>query len=138
MAAGPRPLLFGLSLTQLLEVTEPPPLTVIPGAPEFVRGVVAWRDQPVPVLDLAQRLGLPAVHPEDGERRRLLVAHEPGHTPIAFLVRSAVRILRLPLPHQTCAGPLPIHPALLRASVELEHETVVVPHLDAILAGTPR
>ena len=100
-----------------------------------MQGVVSWRDQPVPVLNLAERLGLPT-GPATEVPRRLLIAHEAGHTPIAFLVHPAVRLLRLPQPHQPCEVEWPLNPALVRAQVALERETVIIPHLGAMLATT--
>jgi chemotaxis signal transduction protein len=127
-AAGERPLAFGLSIAQVAEIVESPALTPVPGAPAVVRGLVAWRGRAVPVLDLAQRLGLPPLSP--GRGTRLLVARDPAHAgPVGLLVRAPVRMLRLPAPHTPSDRPLPVEGRLVKARVELKAETLVVPDL---------
>ncbi|MGC8838483.1 MAG: chemotaxis protein CheW [Anaerolineae bacterium] len=49
-------------------------LTPVPGAPPFLRGVASLRGQVVPIVDLAERLGLG--HRPLGPRARVLVVRE--------------------------------------------------------------
>jgi purine-binding chemotaxis protein CheW len=51
---------FGLPIEAIAEIVQPRPLTVIPKAPAFLRGLMRLREQVVPVLDLRERFGLPA------------------------------------------------------------------------------
>jgi chemotaxis signal transduction protein len=135
-----RPLAFGLNITQVDEVLGLPALTPVPHTAPFLVGLANWRDQPVPVLDLARRLGLPPSAPD--ARSRLLVvsagapAAEP-HDRAGFLVRPSVRVLRLPLAHRPCIRMPPLEPALVRGAVELPQETLVIPHLQRVLAAPP-
>ena len=127
-----RPLLFGVSISRVLELVEVPPVIPVPGAPAFVLGLAGWRDRPVAVIDLAGRLGLPATVQDP--RSRLLIVRTPGGAePAGLLVRSPIRIRRLPLPHWRCSRPLPVDPSLARALVELQTDTLVVPDLGRIL-----
>jgi len=120
-----RPLYFGLSIMQVLEIAGPPPLVAVPGAPDFVRGLAPWRGQPVPVLDLSRLLGLPPAAAEP--RSRLLIAAASADAaPVAFLVRPNMRVAHLPLPHQPCRRELPVNPALTLGAFELRNETLVV------------
>jgi chemotaxis signal transduction protein len=151
---GERALSFGLSISQVPEILEPLPMIPIPTAPAFVLGLVNWRDRPVPVIDLAGRLGFAAeANLTSNERNRLIIARDKGHvlpvpstvegnsskggtnqgTLASFLVRPAIRVLRLPIAHQPCIRTLPLDQTLTRCIVELESETLVIPDIGCIL-----
>ena len=151
---GERALSFGLSISQVPEILEPLPMVLIPTAPAFVLGLVNWRDWPVTVIDLAGRLGFAEeANLTSNERNRLIIARDKGHvlpvpsavegsspkggtnqgTLVGFLVRPAIRVLRLPIAHQPCSRTLPLDQALTRCIVELESETLVIPDIGCIL-----
>jgi chemotaxis signal transduction protein len=133
---GRKRLSFGLSVAQVLEVSELVPILPVPLAPDHVRGLVQWRGLALPVLDLAGRLRLP---PTDADRKaRLVIAYAGRDAGVAaFLVRSPVRMLPLPVPHQPCDRPLSPDPALTFAAFDLRGETVVVPDLAGACAARP-
>ena len=135
---------FGLSISQVPEIIEPPPIVPVPGADPMVLGLVNWRGWPVPVLDLAGRLGLAT--PRTDEHSRLIIACATGVSGngtrdtngtkarlVGILVQPAVRVLRLPVTHRPSSRPLPFDAALIRAIVETEGETLVVPDLGRTL-----
>jgi chemotaxis signal transduction protein len=135
---GERVLSFGLSISQVPEIVEPIPVTPVPAAPAFVLGLVNWRDRPVPVVDLAGSLGLaPGENLSANGWSRLVVARDRGESNqgvlVAFLVRPAIRVLRLPVAHQPCSRTLSLDQALTRGIVELENETLVIPDIRSIL-----
>jgi chemotaxis signal transduction protein len=149
-----RALSFGLSISQVLEVLEPLPMIPVPAAPAFVLGLANWRDQPVPVIDLASRLGLAelALATTHG-RTRLMIARDKGHVLsarssiernslkgglgrgalVGFLVRPTIRMLRLPIAHQLSRRPLTLDQTLTKGIFELEKETLVIPDIQSIL-----
>lgn len=51
--------LFAIDVARVREVLEYSRITRIPGAPDYLRGVVNVRGQPTPVVDLRTRFGLP-------------------------------------------------------------------------------
>lgn len=129
-----RALAFGLSISQVPEILGSLPLIPVPGAAACVLGLANWRSRPVPVIDLADRLGLgPSL--TDG-RARFIIARDRGSSGesslIGFLVRPAIRLLRLPILHQPSSRSLSIDPALTRGVVELESETLVIPDVHTI------
>ena len=68
--------LFAMPVEGMREIVACPPLTVVPGMPEFLRGVMNLRGGVVPVIDLRVRLGLaPAVF----TRRSCIVIMELDH-----------------------------------------------------------
>ncbi len=50
--------LFAIDVARVREVLEVPPITKVPTAPEYMRGVVNVRGQATPVVDLRLRFGL--------------------------------------------------------------------------------
>jgi len=64
-----------LAVKEILEYTT---VTPVPGMPPFVSGVINLRGRAVPVVDLAERLGLKRDDP--GQQRRCIVVVEAGDT----------------------------------------------------------
>jgi purine-binding chemotaxis protein CheW len=50
---------YGLTIRRVMEILEYQPVTVVPGAPASIRGVINLRGSVVPVVDLAGKFGLP-------------------------------------------------------------------------------
>jgi purine-binding chemotaxis protein CheW len=63
--------LFAIDVAQVREVLELPPITRVPTAPAYMRGVVNVRGKAVPVVDLRTKFGLPAA--EDTLNSRIVV-----------------------------------------------------------------
>ena len=51
--------LFAINVAQVREVLELPPVTKVPTAPDYMRGVVNVRGKAIPVVDLRRKFGLP-------------------------------------------------------------------------------
>jgi chemotaxis signal transduction protein len=126
---------LGLSISQVREVAESPPIIPLPGAPPYVSGIVDWRGLPVPIIDIAERLGL--AQAPAGRRTRLVIARDRGTSGKGALVglisRPAIRLLRLPIAHLLSKRSLDLDPALTRGVFELESETLVIPDIQGIL-----
>jgi purine-binding chemotaxis protein CheW len=126
LQAGEHPLSFGMSITQVAEILEPLPLIPVPGAAAYILGLANWRQEPVAVLDLAQRLGLPTQ--ASGSAARFLIANTSAGK-IGFPIRPGSRVLRLPVVHHPCTQPPAVDWGLVRSLVELENEVLLVPDL---------
>lgn len=63
--------LFAISVAQVREVLEISPITRVPTAPSYMRGLVNVRGTPTPVADLRLKLGLPTA--EDTVITRIIV-----------------------------------------------------------------
>jgi purine-binding chemotaxis protein CheW len=50
---------YGLSIRRVMEILEYQQVTVVPGAPPSIRGVINLRGNVVPVVDLCGKFGLP-------------------------------------------------------------------------------
>ncbi len=103
-----------LAAGQVREVTEALPTLAVPGAPSRLPGLILWRDQPLPLLDLAAGLdgwSRPAIPRR--EPRRFVIA-DAGRQILALPVGRDVRFERLPLP---ATEPIEIEPALVELGV---------------------
>lgn len=51
---------YAVAIEAVREIVEPGPMTVVPGAPETVRGLATVRGSAIPVVDLARQFGAEA------------------------------------------------------------------------------
>ena len=107
--AGSR--LCGLPIHGVIETMRPLPVSPVPGAPPFLRGVAIVRGEPVPVVDLGLLLGGDAAAP--GPEARFVTVRAGER--LAALAVSSVRgvaaldagqLRHLPLLADACAGAL--------------------------------
>ncbi len=73
--------LFGIDTRQIREVLGPRKVQSVPLAPAFLAGILAYRGEVLPAVDLRCLLGLPP-HPEKGS----LLVLDGGGTPFGLLV----------------------------------------------------
>jgi len=81
---------FGINVFKVREVMRTPPITGAPDMPNAVKGMVSLRGILVPVVDLADFIGMQTETPRD----IMIVTEYNGHTQ-GFLVQSVDTILRL-------------------------------------------
>jgi two-component system chemotaxis response regulator CheV len=81
---------FGINVFKVREVMRTPEITAAPDMPAAVKGMVSLRGSLVPVVDLADFIGIGADSPRD----IMIVTEYNGHTQ-GFLVESVDTILRL-------------------------------------------
>lgn len=107
-------------------------LMPVPGAPPFLRGVASLRGQVVPIVDLAERLGL-GHHPL-GPRARVLVVREEGQV-VGMAVDDVLRVLYVP--EDTVHPPPPVvarvSARFLAGVAHLQGDVVLVLNLQRVL-----
>lgn len=81
---------FGINVFKVREVMRTPQVTAAPDMPSAVKGMVSLRGILVPVVDLADFIGMQTENP----REIMIVTEYNGHTQ-GFLVQSVDTILRL-------------------------------------------
>ena len=81
---------FGINVFKVREVMRTPPITAAPDMPSSVKGMVSLRGILVPVVDLAEYVGMQPESPRD----IMIVTEYNGHTQ-GFLVEAVDTILRL-------------------------------------------
>jgi len=92
---------FCFNIMAVREIRGWSPATVIPHAPEYVRGVINLRGAVVPIVDLAHRLGLSV--PEPTSRNVIIITQIDG--PIIGLLVDAVSDILSVSPDEVQATP---------------------------------
>jgi purine-binding chemotaxis protein CheW len=130
-ASDPR---AGLHIAQVAEILEAPPIAPVVAAPAHVLGLTNWRGRPVPVVDLASRLGLGAASTRG---TRIVVARTAAReTFVAFPLRGAARIYKFPI---ACAHGdlrLRVDESATRGVFEFDGAPLIVPDVDRIAEVT--
>lgn len=85
-------LFIGIEVSRIQEILRAQPITPVPLAASVIRGLMSLRGQIVPVLDLRQRLGVPAADP-DLEQFNVLI--RTGDGPVSLLVDRVGDVLEI-------------------------------------------
>ncbi len=85
---------FGISISVVREIINETKAVKLPRMPSFVVGVLNLRGSVVPVVDLAERLGMEGGAIE-GESRKILIV-ETGNNQAGYLVSAVTEVLRVP------------------------------------------
>ena len=80
---------FALPLDSVIEVTNVPRITAVPGVPQYVRGVTNLRGEILTVLDMRSMLGLPRL--TNTVLERMLVVRQKDQETVAGFVVDRVR-----------------------------------------------
>jgi purine-binding chemotaxis protein CheW len=89
MLAGEK---YGVRIALVAEILKPPPLTEVPRAPRYVKGIVSVRGRLVTVIDLRRRFRLNEAA-ADGRTRILLVDRDEEQ--IGLWVDEVLQVYRL-------------------------------------------
>lgn len=125
--------LYALPIIQVREIIQLPPVTRLPGAPSFLRGVINLRGTVVPLVDLREELGLPPV--EYGKYTVVIVTEALG-IPVGLIVDRVVDVLSVgeggiePPPAQLGAG---VKAEFITGLVRSGEQMLVLLELDRIL-----
>jgi len=84
--------IYGINVFKVREVLQCPSLTEVPRLTTAIKGMAHIRGETIPVLDLSEAIGRPALPKEELQRCFLIVAEYNKRT-LAFLVRKVDRIL---------------------------------------------
>ncbi|MDI6799699.1 MAG: chemotaxis protein CheW [Actinomycetota bacterium] len=84
----------GIDISKVQEIIRMQPITEVPKAPEFVKGVINLRGKVIPVIDLRERFGFEAS--EDTKSTRIVVA-EVGSDTAGMIVDAVAEVIRVPL-----------------------------------------
>jgi purine-binding chemotaxis protein CheW len=124
---------YALDIEVLREIIFPPPVTIVPRAPEEVVGVLALRGSMVTVVDLRRRLGFDSQGPTG--RTRILVVHHQDE--LYGLVVDAVSEVVRYMP-TAIEPPPPTHRRMesdyVRGVIYHEQRLLIVLELDRLLA----
>jgi purine-binding chemotaxis protein CheW len=83
---------FGVEIDSVQEIIRMQLITRVPGAPEFVEGIINLRGRIIPVIDLRRRIGLPRA--AVSKSSRIVVVEIAGPT-VGMIVDGVSEVLRL-------------------------------------------
>jgi purine-binding chemotaxis protein CheW len=84
---------FCVNIMSVREIRGWTPTTILPHAPDYVRGVINLRGSVVPIVDLANRLGLGPIEPS---ARHVIIIAMLGDQTVGLLVEAVSDILTVP------------------------------------------
>jgi purine-binding chemotaxis protein CheW len=84
---------YGINVTQVREVLRMTDIAPVPGAPNYVLGIINLRGNVVTVMDARKRLNLPSVETDDASR---IVIIEVDGQEVGILVDSVAEVVDLP------------------------------------------
>lgn len=87
---------YGVDIGSVQEINRMMPITRVPRAPAFMKGVVNLRGQLIPIVDLRRRFGMPPVEPTKSTR---IVVVEIGHSRVGMVVDGVSEVLKIPVEH---------------------------------------
>lgn len=85
---------YVIDLKRVDEVMPTPPITPVPRAPWFLEGVVRYRQEVLPVVDLRKRLGVQPRPDALGKRRDRLVVCRVGGRRLGLVVDGVGAVVR--------------------------------------------
>jgi len=85
--------IYGINVSKVREIIRVPDLTELPGTPEFIEGIFDLRDVVIPVVNLANWMGI--TPPADIEKSFRVIITEFNNVLIGFIVHEAKRIRRI-------------------------------------------
>lgn len=83
---------YGIAVMQVQEVLRVTEITPVPGAPDFVLGIINLRGNVVTVLDTRKRFGLSPKEMDDATR---IIIIESGNQVVGLLVDSVAEVVYL-------------------------------------------
>ena len=84
---------FGIDISLVQEIIRLQPITEVPRAPMYVKGVINLRGKVIPVVDLRERFSFAAE--DETKATRIVVVNVLGNT-VGMIVDAVSEVLRLP------------------------------------------
>jgi purine-binding chemotaxis protein CheW len=124
---------YAVNIARVHEIIRLQQITVIPGAPDCVEGVINLRGKVIPVLDLRKRFHLYA---EDHTRASRIVVVEISGQTLGLIVDGVSEVMRISSDRIEPPSPLVsgIDSRYLRGIAKLEGRLIVLLDLDQVLS----
>ena len=124
---------YAVNIARVHEIIRLQQITVIPGAPACVEGVINLRGKVIPVLDLRKRFHL---HADEHTRSSRIVVVEIGGQTLGLIVDGVSEVLRIPTDRIEPPSPLVtgLDSRYLRGIAKLDGRLIVLLDLDQVLS----
>ncbi|MBM7856060.1 purine-binding chemotaxis protein CheW [Desulfohalotomaculum tongense] len=84
---------YGIDIVSVREIIRMEEITKIPGAPDFMEGIIKLRGGVIPVIDLCRRFGL--ISGERTSQSRIIIV-QVNNTTFGMIVDAVQEVLRIP------------------------------------------
>ena len=122
---------YGVDINRVQSIIRMQAITVVPGAPQFIEGIINLRGSIVPVVDLRKRFELPP--PPDGLEAVIVIVELDGME-IGIIVDKVTDVTKVM--EEAIEPPSPllasIDTAYLRGIAKLEERMVILLDLDRV------
>jgi len=124
---------YGIEVTQVQEVLRVPEIAPVPGAPDYVLGIINLRGHVVTVIDTRRRFGLPPA--EHTDQTRIVIAESEGRV-FGMLVDSVAEVMDLRRSQIDSAPTVGNEEAApyLQGVAQVDGELVILIDLDRVIA----
>lgn len=124
---------YGVDISQVEEIIRFQPVTRVPGAPDFVEGVINLRGRVIPVIDLRKRFNLG--QKELTKSTRVMVVEVPPHT-VGMIVDAVDEVLRINEEQIEPPSPLiaSIDAEYIQGVGKLEDKLIILLDLSSVLS----
>ncbi len=124
---------YAVNIARVHEIIRLQQITIIPGAPQYIEGVINLRGKVIPVLDLRKRFGLQA---DKHTRSSRIVVVEINDQTLGLIVDGVSEVLRIPAGRVEPPSPLVagIDSRYLRGIAKLENRLIILLDLDQVLS----
>jgi purine-binding chemotaxis protein CheW len=125
---------YALAADEVLQMESYGGATPVPGAPDFVTGIIQLRGRVIPVIDLRRRFGLAPIEPTLDSR--VVVGEREGRA-IALLAETAREVVRVSPSQQKPPPRLVDDGGFVRSVVQLEDRTILVLDYAKVIGEEP-
>jgi len=87
--------IYGINVAKVREIIKMPELTELPGSEDYIEGIFDLRGVVVPVVDLAEWMGINVPSEEEAPIKKRVIITEFNNILIGFIVHDAKRIRRI-------------------------------------------
>ncbi|HWQ15387.1 MAG TPA: chemotaxis protein CheW [Roseiflexaceae bacterium] len=124
---------YGVDIVRVQSIIPYPQITVVPGTPHFVEGIINLRGEIVPVVDMRARFELA---PPEASHKRVIVIVELHGQQVGMVVDKVTEVRKIPAGQIEPPAPLlvGVDSAYLAGIARLEDRVVILLDLDRIFS----
>lgn len=122
---------YGVDIAYVQSIIQMQKITTVPGAPDFIEGIINLRGSVVPIVDLRTRFDLP---PPAGEEGTVIIIVELDDQQVGMVVDKVTDVIEIPEGAIEPPSPLliSIDTAYLRGIAKLEEQMVILLNVDRV------
>jgi purine-binding chemotaxis protein CheW len=124
---------YGIDIQRVQSIISMPAITVVPGVPRFIEGIINLRGTLVPVVDLRARFELDAA---SESQKRVIVIVEIDGQQVGIIVDKVTEVRKVP--DEAIEPPSPflasVDTAYLRGIAKVEERMIILLDLDRVFA----